>query len=1097
MQVVKITLFESQCSGIILSCNNFKKDSYSNYLIITVAHLCKDLFEKIEEKKRQENIKDYICIDIFNTEKNLIGKNDYEIEDYFVSDSLLDEDDILCFYVKIQDKHNIDGKIMISNSDYLGNILTEGFPNISNSQIIDLKGVVCKKTNEENYISSYRISDDYHYYESISDLRVMEGLSGAPVLTEDNQLLGINRSIPYFSNGENPFKIVNYIDINHIFNHLRENNCIVYSLIDDNIKLKWIKNDSETKKEISAMVIGGSGAGKSSFISQFIYDNDIIDSSGDGQTTRSDVIYNLSIKNGGCKAKVFLLNNNDSKSKDENHSFPLARFNNINLELIIFILKYRYGIPEYDIFSDNYIYFKKIYSSLNIIINVIIKKEEKDSALKENIEKTLTEISKYILSEHEKDNNELYERYIDIFVLLDKIKIEIDHRIFKIVLNNNLIMDLLEQHEYAKIISDEDERCMSNFNRSGKNTDKFDELLKEIYIYLNDNLSDWNSVFGEKAKNIINKYDLSDERYDEELDKILCYQKGNFEIDEFKFLDEENEVINITEISKSELQSIKDIIKNNANNERSGFESIGENVKKIYNNIYQEIQRKLVDFFEENSCLGVSVAYDNKKSEVKAINSIEFDFDYLTDEGVDLLKYCLKVHYISAEEKKSLTAIINKVEIYDMLSNDYAYLADELGLKSIIFHDTRGLDHIEKGVDKKMQLRNYLTNLEEGNSSEKRIDSVFYIKKLDSGRPTELEIAIPFIYDIIPNIPFYCLFTGIDILGYKKNSMIDWYTNSDVRPNSVKYLFSRDIDKVFEKLSFSQNRKNSVKKSLQKNIGAFCAIDNYKNNLLSIKKIIKSILMKEIDSMDIVEQKTIDKISNSKEVKEEIKRLLFVFFSKCVVNWRYANWRTAKSNAVRIHNREILGYWGTYRHRWDLIFNDAYVDIFKDSNYTFNFLNLFQNNSEKIEAALINVQKDFLGKPYEIYNYNDNNEFIKVLKKLYPKNGTCPFDNKYVNFNSLDTDNAKNYLDEIQNFPKLIKAKPDVLDNFSDLLIDKLRECLERDSKDSINNIIRYNEIIFESGCKFINEVTNLFGNNMEKDDMLNIVRTILESMQK
>ena len=130
-----------------------------------------------------------------------------------------------------------------------------------------------------------------------------------------------------------------------------------------------------------------------------------------------------------------------------------------------------------------------------------------------------------------------------------------------------------------------------------------------------------------------------------------------------------------------------------------------------------------------------------------------------------------------------------------------------------------------------------------------------------------------------------------------------------------------------------------------------------------------------------------------------------------------------------------------------------------------------------------------------LYTYNDNNEFIKALKKLYPKNRTCPFDNKYVNFNSLDTDNAKNYLDEIQNFPKLIKANLNVLDEFSDLLIAKLKDYLKCDREDSIKNIIRYNEIISESGCKIINEVTNLFGNNVEKEDILNIIRTILKSL--
>lgn len=364
MQIVKISTFEDQCSGVIISCDESSGKKYNYYLIITVAHLCKDLFEKIEEKKEKNNIKKYIYFNILNAENDIISKNDYEVEDYFVSNSLLNEDDILCFYVKIKNKHLIDGKLIVSNSSSLGDVLTEGFPNISDSQIIGLKGTVCKKTDEINHIFSYRIYDDYHYYGTMSDLIVMEGLSGAPVLAENNRILGINQSIPSFTNGENPFKIVNYIDINHIFNFLRENNCIVYSLIDDVINLKWIKSKNENnngKKSISAMVIGGSGAGKSSFISQFIYDKDMIDSSGDGQTTRSDVIYNLSVKNNGRRAHIFLLNDSTGENKDENRSFPLKCFNNIKLELIIFIFKCRYHIPEYDIFNDNYIYFKKIY----------------------------------------------------------------------------------------------------------------------------------------------------------------------------------------------------------------------------------------------------------------------------------------------------------------------------------------------------------------------------------------------------------------------------------------------------------------------------------------------------------------------------------------------------------------------------------------------------------------------------------------------------------------------------------------------------------------------------------------------------------------
>ena len=60
----------------------------------------------------------------------------------------------------------------------------------------------------------------------------------------------------------------------------------------------------------------------------------------------------------------------------------------------------------------------------------------------------------------------------------------------------------------------------------------------------------------------------------------------------------------------------------------------------------------------------------------------------------------------------------------------------------------------------------------------------------------------------------------------------------------------------------------------------------------SVLKIIKSILMREIGSIDIFEQKElIDKLKDN-VVKKEAKRLIFIFFSRCVVNWKYAHWRT-------------------------------------------------------------------------------------------------------------------------------------------------------------------------------------------------------------
>ena len=754
--------------------------------------------------------------------------------------------------------------------------------------------------------------------------------------------------------------------------------------------------------------------------------------------------------------------------------------------MIVLIFKYRYYIHDYDIFNDNYIYFKRTYSFFNMI-------KQKEDSLKNDIEITLKEFNNFILNNFEKDNNELYERYIDIFILLDKIKEKINPEIFKIIVNNDLIIDLLDQHEFAKAIHDKDERCMDDFVNNWEINDDFDELLNKIYDYLRDNIDNHEKVFGKKAKKIIEKYDLSKE-FSIELDKILLYQNGNFEIDEFEFLHKKNEKINVKDTSRSEFESIRNIILGNESNTKKSFSDIEKNIKQIYKNIYNEIQKKLLEYLKTNSCLGVRVnKYENKNK----INSIKFEFNYLTDEGINLLKYCLKVHDISEHKKSSLTAMIDKVEVYDILSNEYAYLADELGLESIILHDTRGLDHIEKGVDKKTQLRNYLTNIEECGNMKEKIDSVFYIKKLDSGRPTELENTIPFIYDIIPNVPFFCIFTGIDILGYKKNSIIDWYKDKDTRPNSVKYLFSKDIDKVFEKLSCSKSRKDSVKEYLQKNIGAFCAIEHYSSNLFTTKKIIKSILMREIDSIDIIEQtELIDRLSDD-DVKKEVQRLLFIFFSKCVVNWKCAHWRTVSSNAVRIHRKEVLGYWGTYRHRWDLIFNDAYIDVFKNIKYTSSFCKLFNNNSREIELALINMKEDFLGDSEYIRSYNDKNKFIRILKKLYKNGDNVPFDNKKVKFEISRDDEAQKYLDEIQNFPKLIKNNKLVLEEFSKLFTETLGEYLKRNRENGLKNIINYNKTLANSAYRITEEVEKLFGKTMPEGEKIDIIMSIIKSIKK
>ena len=85
-----------------------------------------------------------------------------------------------------------------------------------------------------------------------------------------------------------------------------------------------------------------------------------------------------------------------------------------------------------------------------------------------------------------------------------------------------------------------------------------------------------------------------------------------------------------------------------------------------------------------------------------------------------------------------------------------------------------------------------------------------------------------------------------------------------------------------------------------------------------------------------------------------------------------------------------------------------------------------------------------MGDSEYIRSYNDKNKFIRILKKLYKNGYNVPFDNKKVKFERSRDDEAQKYLDEIQNFPKLIKNNKLVLEEFSKLFTETLGEYLKR-----------------------------------------------------
>ncbi|MFR1024618.1 MAG: hypothetical protein ACLSFF_17195 [Roseburia intestinalis] len=103
---------------------------------------------------------------------------------------------------------------------------------------------------------------------------------------------------------------------------------------------------------------------------------------------------------------------------------------------------------------------------------------------------------------------------------------------------------------------------------------------------------------------------------------------------------------------------------------------------------------------------------------------------------------------------------------------------DDLDISSLKLIDTYGLDHDNWDESKSIVLSNIIYDL-----VDKKLvyfDSnlaVAYVKKLDSGKPTELKTILPLIYSIIPQAPVYCVLNGLDIF---LDSRIDQFKTCDI-----------------------------------------------------------------------------------------------------------------------------------------------------------------------------------------------------------------------------------------------------------------------------------------------------------------------------
>lgn len=587
------------------------------------------------------------------------------------------------------------------------------------------------------------------------------------------------------------------------------------------------------------------------------------------------------------------------------------------------------------------------------------------------------------------------------------------------------------------------------------------QSIKEI-LFSTEKLS-----FVEQQKFMDNLYEMVEKRinkylnqkniiglYEKRINEVLLYVEGFFNINEFNFLNS-----NI---------------------------SLENNVEKIdfidyFNKFYENIYQQIIGALKENNI----------------VSEKNYSYEIFFNDSNSISKWlplCLQV-----KNKKSLTGIIEYVHIFDSISNEYAFILNDLNIKKLKLIDTYGLDHANWEQGKNQVLSNILYDLQDKKIVYFNSDlAVIYIKKLDSGKPTELKSIIPQIYDMIPQAPVYCIFNGLDI--FLRTEICDFqsldYLNSrKTIPKSIEYIISEDGEKdILHSIDSKNYFKKNLYETLKNNIIAFCSDEEkvkkyyniYENNRKEIYKLLLSISMKEYSSMNIIPQKFIDELELDKynqHIEEIIKR---IFANSSKTDWSHIHWKTRRANYARTSEEKSLGYWGTYEHRWNQLFHRGYVNTITQMKGNLLSVDENVNYISAIDSCIKNMEEHFLGQSYQLVDIkikSDKDEFRKIIEMMYEKGvqegqfKSNPFKAKEKN---QDTQEDR-YLNDVCDFQKgYIFIRNEIIKHFKECLI----ATIQKDNNDKSENLIKINYNFYSEFQKLKYEFNKKYS-NVEFNELL------------
>lgn len=965
-------------SGIIYPCecsgNNLDSQSF---IIFTNKHVVDDI--SVDDEK----LKCCVDFDIYDKNGKLveIDKKSDKVKLQLFYDEKSDED-IAAFLLTFEYKIELDLEMkVIFDDSNLTEIFIEGFPQVlQNDKVsskLQMRGYYKSIFPENERIGIFQIKDDYHWYSNYKDLRLFQGFSGGAVYKSEgdaNYIVGMNQSILNIDDGENPFKLLYYYKIRFILEYLRERGCIIFKKNKDlSIKIRWIKDGckqnsklNSEQNEINLLLLGSSGAGKSSFAKTFLLNANSIDSTNDGQTTRTNIIYSLEMNSKKSKMDVEFLTQKEFLNKMEK-----LNYRNYLLKIASLIT----GNSELKTVED---YLRHFFASYPTYM-------------------------KYV-NDTRYSRDEKIEEYITVGKNIEK---------------------------------------MSEILTLPKNT----EYEGDVLIYLENILN----------KALEGRFNYI-EKNREEIDQVLKYVEGFFDVSEFDFLYKKNYSHEVNKVEDKEDKDSKEQGK----------------VKKYFIKYYEDFHKNTIELLIANNFVR------------KNLYSMEISLNN-PEENEELIPLCLQV-----KDGNSLTGLIDYVYIEDSISNDYAMILDDLNIKTLKLIDTYGLDHSNWDEGQTRILRDIVFELSEGNLIHFNSDlAVIYVKKLDSGKPTELKTILPEIFNVIPQSPVYCVFNGIDVF-YGSNiedvEVFDYFNENQKLPKSIKYLMSEDgkrqiIDNIRGRDDFIEN----LYQTLKNNIVSFCSNKNiienyiniYDNNISEVNKLLLSICMKEYSSIEIIPDDFIKDVKNGDydDWINEITEKIFEESSK--TDWTNLHYKTVRANSDRIKvdlgekTIKKLGYNGTYDHQWNRLFHDGYVKAISKSGE--NSISSIERGEDKsnyytaVDSCIKNMEYRFLGKPSELIYANkdegseeNKGEFRVLIEEMYKdsdKFGYNPFEPSGYGSKVNTVEKEREFLKVVCDFKKGYPViKDEIVAYFRKCFVEQMEE----ENKAKSKNILRLNNDFYE-----------------------------------